>query len=256
MGTHLITGAGSGIGAAVARRLAERGEELWLLARNAVRAKELAAQFPGAKTLVGDLATPEKLSWAFGQQPLPDRLDSLQHIAGVIELGAVGDLPAKAWQRQLAANLVAPAEITRLMLPMVRRRPGARRLRQLRCGAARQRAVGRVRREQARAEGAGRLAPGGGARQRRPGDLGLPGAHRHADAGEHPPAGGQGVRPVALDRPGVGRLDGPRGHRPAAGRGDQRRVGAAGPLSPPPSPAPSYGPVVSRRGDVRCTGDH
>ncbi|GAA2329597.1 SDR family oxidoreductase [Streptomyces caniferus] len=120
MGTHLITGAGSGIGAAVARRLAERGEDLWLLARNAVRAKELAAEFPGARTLVGDLAHPEKLSWAFGQQPLPDRIDSLLHSAGVIELGAVGDLPAKAWQRQLAANLVAPAELTRLLLPLVR----------------------------------------------------------------------------------------------------------------------------------------
>jgi short-subunit dehydrogenase len=124
MGTHLITGAGSGIGAAVARRLAERDEELWLLARNAVRAKELAAQFPTAHVIVGDLANPEKLSWALGQQSLPDRIDSLQHIAGVIELGAVGDLPAKAWQRQLAANLVAPAELTRLLLPLVRHAKG------------------------------------------------------------------------------------------------------------------------------------
>ncbi|MFB6438162.1 SDR family oxidoreductase [Streptomyces sp. NPDC056411] len=120
MGTHFITGAGSGIGAAVAQRLADRGEDLWLLARNAVRAKELAERFPGARTVVGDLGTPEKLSWALGQQPLPDRIDSLQHIAGVIELGTVADLPAKAWQRQLAANLVAPAELTRLLLPLVR----------------------------------------------------------------------------------------------------------------------------------------
>ncbi|MEU7179562.1 MULTISPECIES: SDR family oxidoreductase [Streptomyces] len=120
MGTHLITGAGSGIGAAVARRLAERGEQLWLLARDAGRAKELAERFPGARTIVGELGNPEKLSWALGQQPLPERIDSLQHIAGVIELGAVGDLGAKAWQRQLAVNLVAPAELTRLLLPLVR----------------------------------------------------------------------------------------------------------------------------------------
>ncbi|KUL37103.1 short-chain dehydrogenase [Streptomyces sp. NRRL F-4489] len=120
MGTHLITGAGSGIGAAVARRLAERGEELWLLARDIGRAKELAERFPGAHTLVGDLSTPEKLDRSLGYQRLPERLDSLQHIAGVIELGAVADLPAKAWQRQLAVNLVAPAELTRLLLPLVR----------------------------------------------------------------------------------------------------------------------------------------
>ncbi|MEU5267574.1 SDR family oxidoreductase [Streptomyces hygroscopicus] len=124
MGTHLITGAGSGIGAAVTERLAERGEELWLLARDAGRAKELAGRFPGARTVVGDLADPEKLSWAFGHQTLPDRLDSLLHIAGVVDLGEVGELTPKAWNRQLAANLVAPAELTRLLLPQLRAAQG------------------------------------------------------------------------------------------------------------------------------------
>ena len=120
MGTHLITGAGSGIGTAVAERLAERGDELWLLARDAGRAKELAGRFPGARTVVGDLGDPEKLSWALGHQSLPDRLDSLQHIAGVVDLGEIGELTPKAWNRQLAANLVAPAELTRLLLPQLR----------------------------------------------------------------------------------------------------------------------------------------
>ncbi|OPF72596.1 short chain dehydrogenase [Streptomyces antioxidans] len=120
MGTHLITGAGSGIGAAVTERLAERGDELWLLARDAGRAKELAERFPGVRTVVGDLADPERLSWALGHQTLPDRLDSLLHIAGVVDLGEVGELTPKAWNRQLAANLVAPAELTRLLLPQLR----------------------------------------------------------------------------------------------------------------------------------------
>ncbi|AGP54825.1 SDR family oxidoreductase [Streptomyces rapamycinicus] len=120
MGTHLITGAGSGIGAAVTERLAERGDELWLLARDAGRAKELAERFPGVRTVVGDLADPDRLSWALGHQALPDRLDSLLHIAGVVDLGEVGELTPKAWNRQLAANLVAPAELTRLLLPQLR----------------------------------------------------------------------------------------------------------------------------------------
>ncbi|MGW7695965.1 SDR family oxidoreductase [Streptomyces asiaticus] len=120
MGTHLITGAGSGIGTAVTERLAERGDELWLLARDAGRAKELAGRFPGVRTVVGDLADPDRLSWALGHQTLPDRLDSLLHIAGVVDLGEVGELTPKAWNRQLAANLVAPAELTRLLLPQLR----------------------------------------------------------------------------------------------------------------------------------------
>ncbi|AEN12520.1 MULTISPECIES: SDR family oxidoreductase [unclassified Streptomyces] len=120
MPTHLITGAGSGIGAAVARRLTERGDDLVLLARDAGRAKELAALHPGARTLVGDLGNPDRLSWAFGQQPMPERLDSLLHIAGVVELGRIGELTPKSWHFQLNANLVAPAELTRLLLPQLR----------------------------------------------------------------------------------------------------------------------------------------
>ncbi|MEW2522448.1 SDR family oxidoreductase [Actinacidiphila alni] len=120
MSTHLVTGAGSGIGAAVARRLLERGDDLWLLARDAGRARELAAAFPGARTLVGDLGEPSRLSWALGHQAPPDRLDSLLHIAGVVELGDIGDLTPKVWNETLAVNLVGPAELTRLLLPQLR----------------------------------------------------------------------------------------------------------------------------------------
>ncbi|MGK5498709.1 SDR family oxidoreductase [Streptomyces sp. URMC 125] len=120
MGTHVITGAGSGIGAAIAERLSGRGEELWLLARDAGRARELAGRFPGARTLVGDLAEPERLSWALSHQELPQEVDSLLHVAGVVDLGAVGDLTPRVWNATLAVNLVAPAELTRLLLPQLR----------------------------------------------------------------------------------------------------------------------------------------
>ncbi|WP_049569792.1 SDR family oxidoreductase [Streptomyces sp. SBT349] len=120
MATHVITGAGSGIGAAVARRLGERGDDLWLWARDAGRARELVKQYPGARTLVGDLAEPERLSWALGHQSPPDRVDSLLHIAGVVDLGPVGELTPAVWRATLAANLMAPAELTRLLLPQVR----------------------------------------------------------------------------------------------------------------------------------------
>lgn len=120
MATHVITGAGSGIGAAVARRLHARGDDLVLHARDAGRAKEFAAAFPGARTLVGDLADPDRLSWAFSHQTLPDRIDSLIHVAGVVDLGPVGELTSKSWHHQLDVNLVAPAELTRHFLPQLR----------------------------------------------------------------------------------------------------------------------------------------
>ncbi|GAB2911165.1 SDR family oxidoreductase [Streptomyces mayteni] len=124
MATHVITGAGSGIGAAVAERLTKRGDEVWLWARDAGRARELEALYPGARTLVGDLGEPDRLSWALGHQSPPDRVDSLIHSAGVVDLGSVGELSTKVWHSTLTTNLIAPAELTRLLLPQLRAAAG------------------------------------------------------------------------------------------------------------------------------------
>ena len=79
MPTHLITGAGSGIGAALAEVLHARGDDLLLVARSEQRAKELSAQYDGAQTLVADLADVPSLK----ALDLPDALDSVVHAAGV-----------------------------------------------------------------------------------------------------------------------------------------------------------------------------
>jgi NADP-dependent 3-hydroxy acid dehydrogenase YdfG len=116
MATHLITGAGSGIGAAVAERLAARGDELVLVARSKERGEELESRFPGGRALVADLLRPHLLAGI----ALPDRLDSVLHIAGVVDLGPVAELDAAVWSHTLSVNLAAPAELTRLALPALR----------------------------------------------------------------------------------------------------------------------------------------
>lgn len=120
MPTHLVTGAGSGIGAATARLLHERGDDLVLLARSVERAAELAAAFPGASTVVADLADPGVLPGL----DVPDSLDSVLHVAGVFDLQAVAESTLGSWQEQLTVNLLAPALLTRACLPSLRRARG------------------------------------------------------------------------------------------------------------------------------------
>ena len=200
MATHLITGAGSGIGAAVTRRLLDRGDELWLLARDAGRAKELAERFPGARTLVGDLGEPERLSWALSHQDAARRGWIRCSTSRASSNSAqVGELTPKVWDLTLAANLVAPAELTRLLLPQLRLARGHVLFVNSGAGLRANAAVGRVRREQARAQGArGRAARGG---ERATASASPPSirAVRPPHAGEGAPPGGQGVRPGALD---------------------------------------------------------
>ncbi|MET1000017.1 MAG: SDR family oxidoreductase [Marmoricola sp.] len=116
MTTHLITGAGSGIGAVLAERLAARGDSLVLVARSAERGEELAGRYDGATAVVADLADPGSLAGI----ELPDSLDSVVHAAGGVELGTVAELTPEAWREQIDVNLLAPAELTRLTLPALR----------------------------------------------------------------------------------------------------------------------------------------
>lgn len=116
MATHLLTGAGSGIGAVLAAALHVRGDRLVLVARSRERADELASRWPRAQTLVADLADPPSVAGL----DLPGSLDSVVHAAGVVTLGSVAELTAQSWREQIDVNLLAPAELTRLALPALR----------------------------------------------------------------------------------------------------------------------------------------
>lgn len=124
MGLHLVTGAGSGIGAAVADRLAGRGEELLLLARTEERAAQLAERYRGARTLVVDLGDLDGLEAVLAATEAPERLDSVLHVAGVVDLAPVADLGLGQLREQVDVNLLAPVLLTRWALPAVRRARG------------------------------------------------------------------------------------------------------------------------------------
>lgn len=115
---HVLTGAGSGIGACVARRLTARGDQLVLVARDQHRAEALGAEFPDAECVVGDLAEPGTLN-GIGRS-VDGPVDSLVHVAGVVDLAPVSRLKLDDWQRQLDVNLTSPAVLTREFLPSLR----------------------------------------------------------------------------------------------------------------------------------------
>lgn len=118
--THVVTGAGSGIGAALTGRLHDRGDRLVLVVRSEDRAADLVREFPGATPFVADLADPAAVESALADGALGDRIESLVHVAGAVELATVADLNLADWQRHLDVNLTAPMLLTRALLPQLR----------------------------------------------------------------------------------------------------------------------------------------
>lgn len=112
----LITGAGRGLGAAVARELAP-DHRLLLGARTPAGLESILAELPGATGWPVELTDYPAVAAATG--PI-DRLDVLVHNAGIADLGTIAESSVRQWRETLEANLIAVAELTRLLLPALR----------------------------------------------------------------------------------------------------------------------------------------
>ncbi|MDQ3765139.1 MAG: SDR family NAD(P)-dependent oxidoreductase [Actinomycetota bacterium] len=114
----LVTGASSGIGAAIAEALAGAGCRLVVLGRDRTRLDALARR-TGARALVADLSTPDGLARAADAAA---EVDLLVNSAG---RGWAGELAAMAEpdiDALVTLNLAVPLRLTRAALPGMRER--------------------------------------------------------------------------------------------------------------------------------------
>ena len=130
MNVILITGASRGLGAAVARILAEMGTAVVLNARSADPLHELMAEIEAnggtALALPGDVGQLDTCRWlvaktieAFG------RLDAVVHNAAVIDpIAPIAKADPQAWQTAVSVNLLGPVWLTQAALPHLRQQQG------------------------------------------------------------------------------------------------------------------------------------
>lgn len=123
-GPILITGACGGLGQAVARQLAQRGETLILTARSEQALRRLVTELPGTHHLIeADLMV------ATERQALIQALAALPPLQGVIQTAGVQQFHWLSEQseadinQQIQLNLVVPVLLTRGLMPHLTRQP-------------------------------------------------------------------------------------------------------------------------------------
>ena len=119
----LVTGASSGIGASFARKLAARGYDLLLVARDAARlsalSADLAAMGARAESVTADLGTEAGLAATDAALSAAGRLDLLINNAGFGTTGTFRDAPVAAQHAMLQLHVVAVNRITHAALQLM-----------------------------------------------------------------------------------------------------------------------------------------
>jgi NADP-dependent 3-hydroxy acid dehydrogenase YdfG len=118
----LVTGASSGIGAAAARSLAERGAAVALVARRAERLEQLAGEIAeaGGTALPLEADVSEQAQARSAVERAVEelgRLDVLVNNAGVMLLGPIVEAPLEEWERMVQVNLLGLLYTAHAALP-------------------------------------------------------------------------------------------------------------------------------------------
>lgn len=119
----LVSGASSGIGAAIARSLAVEGASLVLVARDRARLDGVAAAIGPAAEAISCDVTDEAAVAALAQHA--GELDVLVNNAGAVESSPFAECETAVWQRMLDVNATSAFLLCRAFAPaMVRRGSG------------------------------------------------------------------------------------------------------------------------------------
>lgn len=123
----LVTGGGSGIGAAVACRLARAGARVTLAGRRAEKIAAVVAEAgPNARGVVGDVTSDaDRRAMVDTAVEHGGGLEVVVHAAGNMYRGAVDQLDEQLLHDVFASNTIAPLLLTGLALPHLRDRSGA-----------------------------------------------------------------------------------------------------------------------------------
>ena len=123
----LVTGAGSGIGRAIARAFLEQGATVAVSGRREEPLRQTVSEFPRDRSLVlpGDMSVADDVGRVVGEVVTSmGRLDVVVANAGLSEPGSIEDLDDGTWERMRSINLDGLIRLARASVPHLRESRG------------------------------------------------------------------------------------------------------------------------------------